>query len=69
MSASTLSLFDAWAKGCTIAAGQCLLGHEPAPTALAAKLCPQDRCTAWIVGCSDEQIAERTDDHRRRCHV
>jgi inactivated superfamily I helicase len=65
--AELLHLLAPWREGAVLAAGQCLLSDEWRPRTLLAEQCPTPGCHSLILGCSDEQLAERLAVHRRWC--
>jgi hypothetical protein len=66
---NVLNLLSPWLRGEQIVAG--LGAFPPAPPVpgnLLGDMCGEDGCTSLIIGESEEQLAHRRDDHRRRCH-
>ncbi|HEV2782282.1 MAG TPA: hypothetical protein VGX25_23065 [Actinophytocola sp.] len=66
--ADLLRLFGPWLDGVELAAGECLLSHEPARRTMLGDRCPEPGCRSIICGTTPEQLTARVVDHRRRCH-
>lgn len=67
--ADLLHLHTAWAAGARLAAGACLLSHEPVPKRLFAEPCPVTGCHKILCGPTERLAAERLAAHRRCCHA
>ncbi|HEV2784708.1 MAG TPA: hypothetical protein VGX25_35435 [Actinophytocola sp.] len=67
--ADLLRLFGPWLDGVRLAAGECLLSPEPAPTRLLGQGCGEPGCRSLICGATQEDLAEHVAAHRRRCHA